>query len=579
MNVRKTFAAAVLGVAATLLAVQAPTDVAAQVPSKAEKRKAALKQKLAAQKAAAQAQKAKDDAKYANAKPAPADVKPPAAPARPMPTANLARLIDQGIDARLAAANVKPSPDASDAEFLRRAYLDITGVIPSAAKAVEFHDDRSPDKRARLIDELLQSPNYGRHMADVWLTLMYPIESDNRFVAKAPLYGWLSEKFNANLHWDQMAFELITATGELDKNGATGYLLANRGVDRMTDSVGKLFLGVQIQCAQCHNHPFAEWKQTEYWGLAQFFYKVGASNPRAAKDGGTITLSEDGRGNRRFNPVPESAKDVAPKLLGGDTLRLDSDKPYRPVLASWICSPSNPYFAKAFVNRMWAQLMGRGIVNPVDDLAGDKEATHPELLDALAKEFAESGFDVKHLVRGITNSRTYQRTSKPVGDNRDDRTLYSHQSIKVLTGEQLFDSLTTVIGPIGGKDNPMRKQAAFRGGPQGPRDQFALFFRGSDDPKPTEYEAGIPQALRLMNSPLMASARLTNVASRAAEVTRGTSTEKAIEKLYLTTLSRRPTADETKRLTEFVAKHQEPRAAYGDVLWVLLNSSEFALNR
>ena len=578
MTLRKTLAAVALGLAATVLAVQSPTDAAAQVPNKADKRKAALKQKLAAMKAAAEAKRAKDDSKYTNAKPAPTDVKPPAAPARPMPTTDLANLIDRAIDARLAAANVKPSPESSDAEFLRRAYLDITGVIPSPEKAVEFLDDRSPDKRARLVDALLESPNYGRRMADVWVTLMYPMESDNRFVAKAPLTEWLTEQFNANTHWDRMAFDLITATGELDKNGAAGYLLANRGVDRMTDSVGKLFLGVQIQCAQCHNHPWTDWKQTEYWGLAQFFYKVGASNPRAAKDGGTISLSEDGRGNRRFNPLPESAKDVAPKLLGGDMLRLDSSKPYRPVLAAWVCTPDNPFFARAFANRMWAQLMGRGFVNPVDDLENDDNpATHPELLNALGKEFAASGFDIKHLVRGIANSKAYQRTSKPVGDNRDDRTLYSHQAIKVLTGEQLFDSLTAVIGPLAGKDNPMRKQPAFRGGPQGPRDVFAIFFRGSDDPKPTEYEAGIPQALRLMNSPVMAPARLTNVAGRITD--RNAPPARAIEKLYLATLARRPTADEQKRLTEFVSKHQDQRAAYGDVLWALLNSSEFALNR
>jgi hypothetical protein len=572
MNLRKTLAAVVLGLATALLAAQSPAG--ADEPTKAEKRKA-LKQKFAAKKAA---EPAKDDPKYANAKPAPTDIKPPAAPSHPMPTAALAGLIDRAIDQRLASAEVKPSPDAPDAEFFRRVSLDITGVIPTAEKAAAFLDDRSPDKRARLIDELLQSPNYGRHMADIWTTLMYPIDSDNRFIAKAPLHEWLEEKFNADLHWDRMAYELITATGEPDTNGATVYAASNRGVDKMTDSIGKLFLGVQIQCAQCHNHPFTHWKQAEYWGLAQFFYKVNVSNPRPAKNGGTLTVSEEGRINRKVNPVPESAKDVAPKLLGGDTLKLDSSKPYRPVLASWICTPSNPYFAKAFVNRLWAQFMGRGLVNPVDDLSVENEPTHPDLLAALAKEFADSGFDVKHLVRGITNSKTYQRTSKPVGDNRDDRTLYSHRAIKVLSGEQLFDSLIAVIGPVGGKDAGLRKNGQ-KGGPQGPRDQFALFFQGGDNAPPTTYEAGIPQALRLMNSPLMATARLTNVATRAAEITRATPPEKAIEKLYLTTMSRRPTADETQKMTEFVRKHQDPKAAYGDVLWVLLNSSEFALNR
>jgi hypothetical protein len=559
------------------LASQVPSDAVGQ-DAKADK-KAAAKAKLKA-KLRAEAEAKNQPPTDPNAKPAPADIKPPAAPARPMATAALAQLIDREVDRKLAAANIKPSPQASDAEFLRRVYLDITGVIPSAEKAVAFLDNRSPDKRAKLIDELLQDANYGRHMADIWTGLMYPMDSDNRFVSKAPLREWLHEKFNANMHWDAMAFELITATGDLDKNGAAGYLMSNRGVDKMTDSVGKLFLGVQIQCAQCHNHPFTHWKQTEYWGLAQFFYKTNISNPRAAKDGGTITISEEGRPARKGgNPLPESAKSVPPKLLGGDTLKLDPSKPYRPVLANWICSPSNPYFAKAFVNRLWSQLLGRGIVHPVDDLSVENEPTNPELLNALAREFANSGFDIKHMIRGICNSQTYQRTSKPVGDNRDDKTLYSHQSIKVLTGEMLFDCLTMVIGPLGGKDGPLRKQPAPKGGPQGPRDQFAVFFLGTENAPPTAYEAGIPQALRLMNSPLMASARLTNVASRAGEISRGTTPEKAIEKIYLTTLSRRPTADESKKMTEFVAKHQDQRAAYGDVLWVLLNSSEFALNR
>lgn len=573
MKFQRIIAACVLVGIAVILSAQAPNDAMGQDAKADKKLKAKLKGKL------------KDDAtpqppSDPNAKPAPKDIKPPAAPSHPMPTASLAKLIDQAIDAKLNASQIKPSPETTDGEFLRRVYLDITGTVPTAEKAVAFLDDKSPNKRAKLIDDLLQDPNYGRHMADIWANLMYLVDSDNRFIRKGPLHDWLFEKFNENMHWDAMAFDLITATGDLDKNGATGYVMTNRGVDKMTDSVGKLFLGVQIQCAQCHNHPFTHWKQTEYWGLAQFFYKVNVSNPRAAKDGGTISVSEEGRVQRKINPLPESAKSVSPKLLGGDTLKLDPSQPYRPVLANWICSPSNPFFAKAFMNRLWSQFFGKGIVSPVDDMSVENEPTHPELLTALAKELGDSGFDIKQMIRGICNSKAYQRTSKPLGDNRDDRTLYSHQSIKVLTGEQLYDSLTSVIGTLGPKDGPRKGPNPMpKGGPQGPRDQFAAFFLGSDNARPTDYEAGIPQALRLMNSPLMASARLTNVATRAGEISRGSNPEKAIEKLYLASLSRRPTADETKKMTEFVAKHQDPRNAYGDVLWVLLNSSEFALNR
>ena len=456
MNLRRIFAASLLGLGAIALAVQTPADLAAQ-DTKAQKKALRLK-KLAEKKAAEE----KKPIVAPDAKPAPTNIKAPETPAHPMPTVSLAQLIDRQIGLKLASSQIKPSPMTSDAEFLRRVYIDIAGVIPTAEQAAAFIDDKSADKRARLIDSLLNNPHFGRRMADVWTGLMYLVDSDNRFISKAPLHEWLQEKFNANMHWDAMAFELLTATGDMDKNGATVYAMSNRGVDKMTDSVGKLFLGVQIQCAQCHNHPFTHWKQTEYWGLAQFFYKVNVSNPRAAKDGGTISISEEGRINRKINAVPESAKEVAPKLLGSDTIKLDSKKPYRPVLANWVCSPSNPFFAKAFVNRLWSQFMGRGLVNPVDDLSTENEPTHPELLKALAKEFADSGFDIKHVIRGLCNSEAYQRSSKPVGDNRDDRTMYSHQSIKVLSGDQLFDSLTTVIGTVGGKGNPMRKAAGAR---------------------------------------------------------------------------------------------------------------------
>ena len=376
MNYRKTIAILTLGLAVTGLAVQGPAGAADD--TKGAKIKAAIKKAIDAKKK--DDPKKKDD-KKTEAKPIPAIIDPPNAPAHPMPTASLAQLIDDGIRERLATEKVQPSAAATDAEFVRRTFLDITGVIPTADRAAAFLDDRSADKRTKLIDELLESKNFGKRQADIWTALMYPVDSDNRFVGKAPLREWLTDQFNDNVHWDRLAFDLITATGEQEKNGATTYAMANRGVDKMTDSLGKLFLGVQIQCAQCHNHPFTHWKQTEYWGLAQFFYKVDVSNPRLAKDGGAITVSESNRPNRRANPLPESSKSVPAQLLGGDVLKLDASKPYRPVLAQWVAAPANPFFAKAFVNRLWSQYFGRGFVNPVDDLSDENEPTHPDLSD------------------------------------------------------------------------------------------------------------------------------------------------------------------------------------------------------
>ncbi|WP_020468243.1 DUF1549 and DUF1553 domain-containing protein [Zavarzinella formosa] len=578
MWIRKTIATLSLTIAVGMIVSQASSN-AADGDTKADKKKAKQLKLLEAKKKA-EAEKPPEPANGGKA--VVISKTPPAAPAKPMATEALAKMIDMGIDKPLKDAKIQVSSQSSDAEFLRRVCLDITGVVPTVERASAFLDDRSPDKRAKLINELLSAPEFGKHQSDIWTVMMNPIDSENRFVSKAPLREWLTEKFNANMHWDTMAYELMTATGDLDKNGATGYMMANRGVDKMTDSVGKLFLGVQIQCAQCHNHPFTHWKQTEYWGLAQFFYKVNVSNPRAAKDGGTITVNEDGRVNRKVNALPEAAKHVSAKYLGSDEVKLNSSEPYRPALAQWICTPSNPFFAKAFVNRIWSQYFGRGIVNPVDDLSDENVPTHPELLANLSKEFAASGFDIKHLIRGICNSQAYQRSSKPLGDNRDDKTMFSHQGIKVLTAEQLFDSLAAVLGvPGGGKDGGKAKMApAPKGGPQGPRDQFALFFMGTETAKPTEYEAGIPQALRLMNSPLMANGRLLSAANRIAEVARpATTPDKAIEKLYLGTLSRRPSTDELKKMKDYVAKQTDPKQAYSDVMWVLLNSSEFTLNR
>lgn len=578
MWIRKTLAGLGLALALGLVVSQNSPSSAAEDP-KAAAKKAKLQKKLEAKK---KVEVPKPPEPKDGGKPVVISKTPPAAPAKPMATAALAAMIDQGIDKGLRDSKINPSDRTTDTEFIRRVTLDITGVIPTLDRTVAFLDDKSSDKRARLIDELLSSPNYGKHMSDIWTTLMYPIDSDNRFITKVPLRDWLAEKFNANLHWDTMAYDLITATGEIDKNGAVGYMTANRGVDKITDSVGKLFLGVQIQCAQCHNHPFTHWKQAEYWGLAQFFYKVNVSDPRAAlKTGGLVMVSEEGRINRKINPLPEASKSVAAKYLGAEEVKLNSSDPYRPALAQWICTPSNPFFAKAFVNRLWSQYFGHGFVNPVDDLSEENAPSHPELLVGLSKEFGGSGFDVKHMIRGICNSQAYQRSSKPLGDNRDDRTMFSHQGIKALTPEQLYDSLIAVLGAPGAmKDANGPKAVAMKGALQLPRDKFANFFMGSENSRPTDYEAGIPQALRLMNSPLMANGRLLLASNRMASIASPSTThEKAIEKLYLGTLSRKPTADELKKLNEHVASQSDLKQAYSDVMWVLLNSGEFTLNR
>ena len=241
-------------------------------------------------------------------KPAPADPNAPPA-AKPLVSTNatpatkdaaaLARVIDSEIARKLAAAKLTASAPCSDEEFLRRVYLDITGVIPSAESAKAFLDDTSADKRSKLIDELLNDPHFGRRMADIWTAKLFPKDSNNRFVLKEPLYKWFEDQFNKNPGWDKLVSSLVTATGTVADNPATTYFLANRSVDKLTDTTTQHFLGIQLQCAQCHNHPFTSWKQTEYWGVAAFYSKVKPDNPKNANKGGDNTTIGVNEGNGR----------------------------------------------------------------------------------------------------------------------------------------------------------------------------------------------------------------------------------------------------------------------------------------
>jgi hypothetical protein len=481
--------------------------------------------------------------------------------------------IDQLIAARLKAEKVPASPRADDAEFMRRVYLDITGVIPTAEQATAFLDSKDPNKRRKLIDSLLASPKFGRHMADIWQELLLTRTSDNRRLQPAPFVKWLEDTFNANKPWDRFVTDLVTASGPQDQNAAVTYFLSNTTPDKVTDNVTRNFLGVQLQCAQCHNHPFTRWKQTEYWGMAAFFMKVRPDNVnRTARTGNTPGVTEAAGPRGRGQRLPDSAKIVPARFLQGEEPKLRNSDPYRPVLAQWLTSSKNPFFARAMANRVWGQLFGRGLVNPVDDMHDGNPASHPELLKELADGFAASGFDVKGLFRTICNSEAYQRTSRPVEGNEDaDASLYSRMAIKVFMAEQLYDSLTQVAGPARNVDRPGRP-AAGRGVPRGPREQFVSFFRVDEGADPTEYQAGIPQALRLMNSPQMSSANLVNSLARSNK-----NPEEAIEQLYLATLSRRPRPQELERLLAHVKK-VGARDGYSDIAWALLNSSEFTLN-
>jgi hypothetical protein len=461
---------------------------------------------------------------------------------------------------------------ADDAEFLRRASLDITGVIPPPDKVIAFLASKQPDKRARLIDELLASPHYGRHMADLWQEqLMAQQDLLTRGLQLDPLATWLAEGFNRNKPWDRLVAELLTSTGTQEQNGAVTFFLAHRSPDRVTDTVCRVFLGIQLQCAQCHNHPYTAWKRTEYWGMAAFFARVDDGAARKLAKGPRPNVIEASAIQKKR--LPDSALDVPPRFLEGEAPRLDNKAPYRPVLARWLTSADNPYFAHALVNRVWAQFFGRGLVNPVDNLMKDNPPSHPELFEALAQQFIRSDFDVKHLVRAICNSQAYQRSSTPVGRSAEADVPYASMAVKPMTSQQLYDSLATVLGP---STDPIKGQGKkYKGARPSARTAFVDFFRPAEGADPNDYPAGIPQVLRLMNADW--TARVSTFVRQTVQADQPPA--RNLEALFLATLSRRPTAAEVGRLEGYLRDNRsDPARAYGDILWALLNSAEFALN-
>jgi hypothetical protein len=487
--------------------------------------------------------------------------------------AALAGLIDRHIQARLDVEGVQRVQNADDAEFLRRVFLDLHGVVPSAKTAAAFLDTTDPEERAHLIEELLDSPRFGEHLGDVWRgRLISPLVNEQRAQSER-FADWLAHRFNHNDGWDRIVYDLLTAAGKIEENPAVTYLIEGRNplsVADLTDLSSRYFLGVRLNCVQCHDHPFVDWKQQDYWGMAAFFAQI--QTPGRPKMVYRVGVQDDPQmtlASLRDGDMIDGFQMRPPTFLGGGEFKAAGDETHRAALARWITSPENPYFARAAVNRMWCHFFGRGIVNPVDDMHAANPPSHPELLELLSRRFAESGFDLKFLCRAIVSSRTYQQTSRP-GDQPDaEARLFGRMSVKVLSAEQLYDSLVTILGTPG--------KAPGIDARLGARYEFCQFFAAEGNPDPTRYERGIPHLLRLMNSPQFAGRNLDALVARVAVA--GRSSDEVTEELFLTILARRPTPAE-RQIARDEARDREasPNAAYRELAWALLMSSEFSLN-
>jgi hypothetical protein len=485
--------------------------------------------------------------------------------------AELAGLIDQHIESRLKSEGLEPAEPADDAEFLRRVYLDLHGVVPTRDQAGRFLADSHPSKRVRLIDQLLASPRYGQYMADLWQGyLVSPLADDRR--ARADRFRqWLAAQFNTRT-WDRIATELLTAAGKMEENPAVTYLIEGRlprSVPDLTDLTSRYFLGVRLNCAQCHDHPFVDWKQQDFWGMAAFFAPI--QTPKRAKqvyergvvDDPRLTLSALADAG-----MIDGFRDRPPTFLGGAESPAGKGTS-RAALAGWMRSPGNPYFAKAMVNRTWWRLLGRGIVQPVDDMHEGNTPSHPQLLDLLARRFVESGFDLKFLTRAIVSSRAYQRTSRPGDAPEKQAALFGRMSIKVLSAGQLYDSLETIFGPAA--------KVAGVDAREGARAEFTQFFDGDTEPDPITYHRGIQHLLRQMNSGQFAGRNLDALVGRLATPDRPP--EDVAYELFLTMLSRRPTEDERRQAQAHLERVHSVQSGCRELAWVLMMTSEFSLNR
>lgn len=482
--------------------------------------------------------------------------------------ADLAAQIDSLIEQKCREQQVEVAPIASDAEFLRRAHLDFIGTIPTVGEARAFLEDDLPQKRQRLIETLLERPDHATHLANLWRDdLLSTVENREILPEDAIrlLDGWLRARFLKNDGYDRLAAELITATGEQPNDrGAAIFISAHQTAaegtpERLAASTARMFLGVQIDCAQCHDHFFAKWTQQDFWSFAANFTEV--RNQNEAEPGQLPLLVDDA--TDVFVSIPGTKKALSPRYLGQAPPPTPSDS-RRDALTQWLTAPDNPFFAQAAVNRLWAVLFGYGLVDPIDDMGDHNPPSHPELLQLLADDFATHHFDVRRTLRILANTKAYARSSR--GNDSLNPRLFARKLVRPLSSEQLLASLRVAAGavPLPTNDSTAR--------------QWANQLNGASSR--VEYESGIPQALLLLNGDTVAEltdpeeSRLVIAIAASPYFDR----KERIETLFLAALSRNPSEEELARCTKYLEEADSATEGIADILWALLNSSEFALN-
>ena len=507
-----------------------------------------------------------------------------------------ANYIDTHVFARLKKLRINPSGLCSDSEFLRRAYLDLLGLLPMPEQTRRFLADARTDKRARLVDELLKRPEFADYWALHFADILRNEEKQLDRKGVRTFHRWIRQALAADRPLNEFARDLIASRGSTYKEPAANYYRALRDPYTRAEATAQVFLGIRMQCAKCHNHPFNRWTQNDYHQLAAFFarvqYKVLENKRRDKLDkhefvGEQIVYFDDT--SEVKHPVSGAA--LRPRFLGGATLAMKDADRLR-ALADWVADPSNPFFARTQANRIWTYLLGRGIVDPNDDFRESNPPANGPLLEALAKDFAEHRFGLKHLVRTIMNSRTYQLSAVPNDTNQDDETNFSHALIRSLPAEPLLDAVAQVSGvPVEFDGYPLGVRATqLPGMPVARRKQILgdgfKFLRVFGKPErllncdcERNDNTTMAQALQFLTGAVVNRA-VSESDNRLGQLLKaGKSNREIIDELFLAALCRPPRAAERSALVARVERAADRRRALEDVLWGLLNSKEFLLRK
>ncbi len=483
--------------------------------------------------------------------------------------------IDTFVDAKLKKLRIPPSGLCTDEEFLRRVYIDVIGMLPTVEEYDRFMKSNAPNKRELLVDELLGRKEFVELWVMKWAELLQ-IRSSNNVSYKAMLlyYNWLQDKLSRNVPMDQMVQELLSAKGGTFKNAATNYYQNETDTLKVAENVAQVFMGMRIQCSQCHNHPFDRWTQDDYYGFAAFFSQVGR---KGTDDPREIIVFNSGGGEVTH---PVGGRVMKPKFLGGATPDV-AGKDRREVLAKWLASPDNPYFATNLANIVWAHFFGMGIIHEVDDVRVSNPASNPELLAELGKRFTEYKYDFKKLVRDICTSRTYQLATRTVPGNEGDTRNFAHAAIRRIRAETFLDCISEVT----------ETKNKFPGLPLGARavqvadgststyflTTFGRAARETVCSCEVRLEPTLSQSLHLLNGDTT-TARIQNGNLVGQRLAAKKTPAEIIDELYVRCLSRKPDAQEKARLEAAVAAEPDKKKALDDVFWALLNSREFMFN-